>query len=250
MGVLDGRTAVVTGAATGLGRAFAGALAAAGARVAIADVQGVEAKEAADDLAQAGADAIGIAFDQADPASVDAMVRETEASLGPIDVLVNNASLFSTLQRKRALEILPDEWIRVVQVNLNGVFFCCRAAMPGMVDRGYGKVVNISSASIFSAKNGLAHYVAAKAAVVGMTRALAREYGDSGITVNAISPGATDSGSILSTPEYLQSKVSARSIQRVQTPDDLIGAVVFFCSPASDFITGQNLVVDGGAEFQ
>ena len=250
MRLLEGRTAVVTGGAVGLGRAFATALAAEGARIAVADIQGPQAKATAEEIAGTGADAVGIAFDQGDPSSVADMVRQAEAALGPVDVLVNNASLFATLPRTAALDIDPDEWSRVLHVNLSGPFFCCRAVMPGMVERGYGKVVNIASSAIFAAKNNLAHYVAAKAGVVGLTRALAREYGNAGITVNAISPGATDSGAAGSTPEYLQSKVGVRSIQRVQVPDDLVGAMVFLCSPMSDFVTGQNLVVDGGAVFQ
>ena len=241
MGSLEGRAALVTGAATGLGRVFAAALAAEGARVVVADIDGDRAQATAEELG-----ATGVAFDQAEMDSVEAL----RDAAGEIDILVNNASLFATLKRKPAIEITPDEWRTVVAVNLDGVFHCCRAFVPAMVERGYGKVVNISSSSIFAAKNQLAHYVAAKAGVVGLTRALAREYGDAGVTVNALSPGATDSGAINATPEYLESKVPARSIRRVQVPDDLVGAMVFLCSPASDFITGQNLVVDGGTVFQ
>lgn len=241
MGTLDGRGALVTGAATGLGRVFAAALAAEGARVVVADIDGDRAQSTAQEI---GAE--GFAFDQSDMASVEAL----RDAAGEIDILVNNASLFATLKRQPALEITPDEWRRVVAVNLDGVFHCCRAFVPAMVERGYGKVVSISSSSIFAAKNQLAHYVAAKAGVVGLTRALAREYGDAGVTVNALSPGATDSGAVNATPEYLESKVPARSIRRVQVPEDLVGALLFLCSPASDFITGQNLVVDGGTVFQ
>jgi 3-oxoacyl-[acyl-carrier protein] reductase len=246
MGSLEDRAAVVTGAAAGLGRVFAGRLAAAGARVVVADIDGDRARAAAQEIAATGATASGFAFDQADPASVD----ELRDAAGEVDILVNNASLFATLDRKPALEIDPEEWRRVIAVNLDGPFHCCRAFMPAMAERGYGKVVSISSSSIFAAKNQLAHYVAAKAGLVGLTRALAREYGDAGITVNAVSPGATDSGAVNATPEYLESKVAARSIHRVQVPEDLVGAVLFLASPASDFITGQNLVVDGGGVFQ
>lgn len=243
MGMLDGRSAVVTGSGAGIGRVFATALAAEGARVVVADIDGDGARAAA---AEIGSGATGLAFDQADMASVEAL----RDAAGEIDILVNNASLFATLERKPALDITPAEWRRVVAVNLDGVFHCCRAFVPAMVERGYGKVVSISSSSIFAAKNQLAHYVAAKAGVVGLTRALAREYGDAGVTVNALSPGATDSGAAAATREYLESKVSARSIQRVQVPGDLVGALLFLCSPASDFITGQNLIVDGGTVFQ
>jgi len=249
-GRLAGRVAIVTGGGVGIGRTYVSALAAAGAAVAVADIQSEAAQAVAEEVAAAGGAAVGVAFDQSDPASVEQMVEEVTATLGPADVLVNNASLFSTLQRRDALEIPPGEWARVVDVSLDGVFHCCRAVMPAMVERGYGKVVNISSSSIVAAKNQLAHYVAAKSGVVGLTRALAREYGRAGITVNAISPGATDSGATAATPEYLASKVAARSIPRVQTPQDLVGPLLFLCSADSDFVTGQNLIVDGGAFFQ
>ena len=247
---LEGRTAVVTGGGVGIGRAYAAALAEEGAGVVIADIRGEAAVALAAELVGAGGRAVGIEFDQSDPASVDAMVAAAESQLGPVDILVNNASMFSTLERKNALSISPAEWSRVVEVSLNGVFYCCLSAMPGMAKRGYGKVVNIASSSIVNAKNQLAHYVAAKSGVIGLTRALAREYGHAGITVNAVSPGATDSGASNATPEYLQSKVALRSIPRLQTPADLVGPVLFLCSPASDFITGQNLIVDGGGFFQ
>ena len=250
MRTLDGRAAVVTGAGTGLGRVFAKALAAEGARVLVADIDERQAREAAAEIAESGGTSAAAAFDQSDPTSVEAMRDAAHEAIGPVDILVNNASLFSTLRRQSALEITPEEWRKVVDVNLNGPFFCCRAFLPGMVERGYGKIVNVASSSIFAAKNQLAHYVAAKTGVVGLTRALAREYGDAHVTVNAVSPGATDSGAANATPEYLESKVPARSIRRVQVPEDLVGAIVFLSSPASDFITGQNLVVDGGTVFQ
>lgn len=250
MGRLAGRVAILTGGGVGIGRTYAAALAAEGARVAVADIQGEAAEAVARKIVEDGGSAVGIAFDQSDVGSVEDMVATTERELGAPDLLVNNASLFSTLDRKDALEITPQQWARVIDVSLNGVFYCCRAALPGMVERGYGKVVNISSSSIFAAKNQLAHYVAAKTGVVGLTRALAREYGNRGITVNAISPGATDSGAEAATPEYLASKVAVRSIPRVQTAEDLVGPLVFLCSADSDFVTGQNLVVDGGASFQ
>lgn len=247
---LDGRAAIVTGGGTGLGRVFAMALAEEGAQVAIADIRESDAESTAEEIAAAGGVAVALGLDQSNPASVDGMVRNAEDSLGPVSILLNNASLFSTLERRQALDITPEAWTSVVQTNLNGAFFCCRAALPGMLEQGYGKIVNIASSAIFSATNRLAHYVAAKAGIVGMTRALAREYGDSGITVNCISPGATDSSASQSSSDYLRSKVGARSIQRVQTPDDLVGAVIFLCSPMSDFVTGQNLVADGGGVFQ
>jgi 3-oxoacyl-[acyl-carrier protein] reductase len=249
MGELEGRVAIVTGAARGIGAAYARALAGAGAAVLVADLDGEGADQVADELRSAGARAAAAGFDQADWASVQTMVRTGEQRLGPIDILVNNASLYGTLRRKAALEIEPEEWERVVRVNLTGPFFCCRAVMPGMVERGYGKIVNVASGATFLAKNRLAHYVAAKSGVLGLTRALAREYGPKGIRVNSLSPGSTDSGAEIAPREYLETRLEGRAIPRIETPEDLVGALLFLCSPASDFMTGQNLVVDGGVVF-
>jgi 3-oxoacyl-[acyl-carrier protein] reductase len=248
-GMLAEKVAVVTGAGTGLGMAYARALSQAGAAVMVADILDSKAEEVAASIRAVGGRAVHAHLDQTDVASVAEMAIKTERELGPPQILINNASLFSALQRKPALEISPEEWEKVLGVNLIGPFNCCRALLPGMIERRYGKIVNISSSSIFSARNNLAHYVAAKAGVIGLTRALAWEYGDQGVTVNAISPGSTDNG-VAENREYLQSRVGNRAIKRVQVPDDLIGAVIFLSSPMSDFITGQNLVVDGGGAFQ
>jgi 3-oxoacyl-[acyl-carrier protein] reductase len=247
--LLKGRVAVVTGAGQGIGKSYAAVLARHGAAVMVADIDGEKAAETAAGLKSEGGSAAHVRFDQADWASVKSMVETVERELGPVDILVNNASLYSTLQRKDALDIEPEEWTRVLNVNLTGPFLCCRAVMPGMILRKYGKIVNIATGATFLAKNRLAHYVAAKSGVIGLTRALAREYGNHGITVNSLSPGSTDSGASNADPAYLQTRLAGRAIARIETPDDLIGAVLFLCSPMSDFITGQNLVVDGGVVF-
>jgi 3-oxoacyl-[acyl-carrier protein] reductase len=247
--LLEGRVAAVTGAGQGIGTSYASVLARHGAAVMVADLDGEKAKRVADGLCAEGRRAAHAQFDQADLESVTAMVGAVERELGPIDILVNNASLYSTLERKDALDIDPAEWARVIDVNLTGPFLCCRAVLPGMVSRGYGKIVNIASGATFLAKNRLAHYVAAKSGVIGLTRALAREYSDKGVTVNALSPGSTDSGASNADREYLASRLSGRAINRIETPDDLVGALLFLCSPMSDFVTGQNLVVDGGVVF-
>jgi 3-oxoacyl-[acyl-carrier protein] reductase len=248
-GLLQDQSVIVTGAAQGLGRAFARAVAAAGAKIAVADNQAEAATTVAEEIAGTGGRAVAVAFDQSDRRSIAAMVDEAESRLGPISVLVNNAGLFSSLRRRPAAEIDPDEWDEVLRVNLTGPFLCARQVIPGMIDRGYGKIVNIVSASVFLAPNQLAHYVAAKSGLVGLTRALAREYGAAGICVNALSPGATDTGAAVSTAEYLERAASRRSIPRVEVPEDLTGALLFLCSSHSDFMTGQHLVVDGGSVF-
>jgi 3-oxoacyl-[acyl-carrier protein] reductase len=247
--LLKGRVAVVTGAGQGIGKSYAAVLARHGAAVMVADIDGNKAAETADGLKAERRRAAHIEFDQADWASVKRMVEAVERDLGPVDILVNNASLYSTLQRKDALDIEPAEWARVLDVNLTGPFLCCRAVMPGMISRKYGKIVNIASGATFLAKNRLAHYVAAKSGVIGLTRVLAREYSNHGITVNSLSPGSTDSGASNADPAYLATRLAGRAIARIETPDDLVGALLFLCSPMSDFMTGQNLVVDGGVMF-
>lgn len=247
---LSNRSAIVTGAAGGIGRSFAEVLAHEGVFVVCADIRREGVDALSEEIKEKGGKAVGVAFDQTDPESVDHLVRTSVEISGQIDILVNNAALFSGLERKKALDIEPDEWDRVVRADLTGPFLCSRAALPHMIKRGYGKIVNISSSSIFRAENRLAHYVSAKAGLIGLTRALAREYSDQGVCINALSPGATQSGSSISTPEYLEPLVSSRSIKRLQKPADLNGTLLFLCSPMSDFMTGQHLIVDGGSEFQ
>lgn len=247
--LLKDRVAIVTGSGQGIGKAYAGVLARHQAAVMVADIDEEKARGVASALKAEGARAAYSRFDQGDWESVQAMVEAAERELGPVDILVNNASLYSTLQRKDPLQIEPEEWERVVRVNLTGPFLCCRAVLPGMIARKYGKIVNIASGSTFLAKNRVAHYVAAKSGVIGLTRALARDYGKDGITVNTLSPGSTDSGASIANREYLATRLAGRAIERIETPDDLVGALLFLCSPMSDFMTGQNLVVDGGVVF-
>lgn len=247
---LEGRVAVVTGAGGGIGRAFAHSLSEAGAVVVAADLDRDAAAETAASIDSDGGRAIARSFDQSDPDQVAQLADSTRAEVGDASILINNAALFATLQRRPLLEIDPTEWDRVLAVNLTGPYLCTRAFLPQMIEGSYGKIVNIVSASVFQAKNNLAHYVASKMGLIGLTRAVAREYGESGVRANGLSPGATHSGASVSTPEYLERLASARSIPRVQVPDDLVGAMLFLCSPMSDFMTGQHVVVDGGAMFQ
>ncbi len=248
-GRLAGRTAIVTGAAQGIGAHYARAMAAEGASVAVADV--LDAAPVARAIVDAGGKALALRADVTDPQSVRQMVAAAEASLGPADILVNNAALFGNLARKRFEDIDGAEWDRVMSVNVRGVFECVKAVTPQMRRRRYGKIVNIASGTVFKGTPMLLHYVTSKGAIVAMTRALARELGEDGIRVNTLAPGLVMSENVVSNPAWkggvVENTVASRAIKREEMPEDLLGALVFLCSAESDFVTGQVLVVDGGS---
>jgi 3-oxoacyl-[acyl-carrier protein] reductase len=244
-------TVIVTGAGQGLGRAFATALAAAGRPVAVADINLERAESVAAEITAARGSAAAVCVDVADAPSAAAMVAETTARLGVPEVLINNAAVFSTLRMKPITEISPDEWDQVVKVNLGGAFLCAQAVIPAMQAAGYGKIVNISSATVWTGRSGYPHYVASKAGLIGLTRALASELGPIGIRVNAVSPGSTETEVERETitREARNAMAGQTALRRVQVADDVVGAVVFLSSPESDFITGQTINVDGGYAF-
>jgi 3-oxoacyl-[acyl-carrier protein] reductase len=246
---LEGRVAIVTGAGQGLGRSFAARLAAEGARVVVADLNEEKAHAVAAELGSGSG--IAVRADVADEDSVAALMTEVEDAFGRVDVLVNNAAIFSTLTMAPFEEITVEEWDTVMAVNVRGPFLCARGAAPLMRRNGYGKVVNVSSATVFLGRPNYLHYVTSKAALIGMTRALATELGPHGITVNALAPGATETEIPRETvtPAQAEQIVASQAIPRRQVPADLVGAVAFLASPDSDFITGQTLNVDGGAAF-
>ena len=245
---LAGKAVIVTGGGKGIGKVYAREFARAGANVITADIDEPAAKAVAETIANEGGAALGLGTDIANEPSVAAMAQATLDKFGAIDVLINNASLMSVLPRRSWLEIPVEEWDRVMAVNLRGMFLCCRAVFPAMKAQGRGKIVNISSSRFFEGTPNRLHYTTSKAGVVGFTRALAREVGESGITVNAVAPGmtASDTQVASSSGNYLAARAGGRAIDRVQLPDDLVGAVMFLSSPASDFMTGQTLLVDGG----
>lgn len=252
-GVLDpyalaGRVIVITGAGQGIGRVFAKSYAAAGATPIIAEINKTKADSVAREIADAGGRALAVHVDVADPKSVEAMARETLDAFGRIDVLVNNAALFSTLTMRPFDQIPLDEWDQVMRVNVTGVFLCCRAVAPAMRKANWGRIITMSSGAAAVGPPNYLHYPTSKAAVVGLTRALARELGPFGITVNALMPGATYTEIERKTvsPEAKERIIAAQCIHRAETSDDLVGAALFLSSEASRFITGQTLSVDGG----
>jgi len=235
---LDGKVAVVTGGAQGIGAAIVGGLEAEGATVVVADLNPPEG---------------GIRADVASEADVSALVEETLARHGRIDILVNNAGLYASLEMRAFTEIPLEEWNRVMEVNVASMFLTCRAVVPVMREQSGGKIVNISSGTPFRGVPFLLHYVTSKGAIVAFTRSLAKELGSDSIHVNCVAPGFTMSEGVESHPEVVEAlrdvSVAARTIKRDQVPEDVVGAVVFLCSPAADFITGQTMVIDGGQYF-
>jgi NAD(P)-dependent dehydrogenase (short-subunit alcohol dehydrogenase family) len=244
---LEGKVAIVTGAAQGIGRAIAEGLAREGARIIVADL------ERAEEAAAAFPDGVGLTVDVSQEPDVERMVTATLERCGSIDILVNNAGLYASLEMRQFTEIPLDEWRRVMDVNVASMFLACRAVVPVMRERGGGKIVNISSGTPFRGVPFLLHYVTSKGAIVALTRSLAKELGQDSIYVNCVAPGFTMSDGVQAHPEVIEklrdASVAARTIQRDQVPEDVVGAVVFLCTPAADFITGQTMVIDGGQYF-
>jgi 3-oxoacyl-[acyl-carrier protein] reductase len=245
---LTGLVVIVTGGGKGIGKVYSQEFARAGAMVVAADIDGASAEQVAKGIAAEGGQAFGLRTDVTDPASTKAMADAALKTFGGVDVLINNASLMSVLPRRSWLEIPDDEWDRVMAVNLRGLFLCCRAVFAAMRDKGRGKIVNISSSRIWEGNPNRLHYTTSKAGVIGFTRALSREVAEFGITVNAVTPGLTlsDTQVASSSNNYLAATAAGRAIARPQVPDDLVGAVMFLSSAASDFMTGQTVNVDGG----
>jgi 3-oxoacyl-[acyl-carrier protein] reductase len=245
---LEGRCVVITGGGKGIGKVYAEEFAKAGARVVAADIDAPAAKAVADAIAAQGGEALGLGVDIASEEATLAMAKAVLERFGTIDVLINNASLMSVLARRSWLEIPVEEWDRVMAVNLRGMFLACKAAFPAMKAQKRGKIVNISSSRVWEGAPNRLHYTTSKAGVIGFTRALSREVAEFGITVNAVTPGITQSETQVasSSGNYLAARLAGRAIERVQVPADLVGAVMFLSSSASDFMTGQTVNVDGG----
>lgn len=246
---LDDKVAIITGAAGGLGRAFALAFAEAGAAIAVADVNEAGARETATLIEAKGGRAFAVVVNVTDESSTQAMAGYVMQTLGRIDILINNAAIYGGLERKPFYELDESAWDKVLAVNLKGPWLCAKAVFPFMKQSG-GKIINVSSATVFSGSPLWAHYVASKGGVIALTRALAREAGDFGITVNAIAPGFTLTEASLGLIENAeQYGVSRGALKRGAHADDIVGTALYLASPASDFVTGQTIIVDGGRQF-
>ena len=249
-GELDGRVALVTGGALGIGQAICQDLAAAGARVLVVD-RG-DATATVDAIRAAGGEAVGVAADVTSEADMAAAVRAGVEAFGGIDVLVNNAGIFASLEQRPFEEIPLDEWRLVFEVNVLGSAIAARAVLPSMRERGGGAIVNIASTTALKG-SALPHYSSSKGAILALTKNLARELGPSWIRVNAVAPGFTVSAGVEQnadgTARMRAGAAGGRVLQREMLPDDVVGAVRFLASPHAGFITGQTVVVDGGAYF-
>jgi 3-oxoacyl-[acyl-carrier protein] reductase len=246
---LAGKTAIVTGAATGIGRATAQLLAERGAKVVAAGLQPDKLEETAAAITEAGGEAVAVHADVSVPDAVEDLAERAQQAFGPTDVLVNNAAVYPLGAWQ---EMTPDQWDEVYRVNVRGYYLLARAVRPQMLARGGGAIVNVSSVTFWTGMGQLSTYIASKGAVIGFTRALAREAGVDGIRVNAVAPGAfpTAASAIHADQDKLWREVlEAQSIKRRGEVEDVANAIAFFASDESSFVTGQTLLVDGGWMF-
>jgi 3-oxoacyl-[acyl-carrier protein] reductase len=247
---LKDKVAIITGAAHGIGKAYARRFAEEGAHVIIADIDAPGGETIAKALIDSGLSAWARPTDVTNFASVAGLMQESVKRFERVDVLLNNAAIYLTqkLWKGPVEELEIGEWDRVIEVNLKGVFLCCKAAIPIMKQQKSGKIINIASGTFFSGSGNMPHYTTAKGGVVALTRVMARQLGQWGINVNCMTPGSTMSEDNV-TADVLarrEGSIDKRAIKRVEKPADIVGTALFLASPDSDFITGQLLVVEGG----
>ena len=247
---LVNKVAIITGAAHGIGKAYARKFAEEGAHVVIADIDAEGGEVVTKALTDSRLSAWARATDVRSFPSVEGLMRETVKKFGRIDVLLNNAAIYVTqkLWKGPVEELALEEWDRVIEVNLKGVFLCCKAAIPVMKQQRSGKIINIASGTFFSGSGNMPHYTTAKGGIVALTRVMARQLGEWNINVNCMTPGSTMSEESVS-EEILKRRegsMDKRCFKRIETPADIVGTALFLASSDSDFMTGQLLVVEGG----
>jgi 3-oxoacyl-[acyl-carrier protein] reductase len=246
MGTLDGRVAIVTGGGRGLGRIFCTGLAAEGAKILAATNEPAGLDETIREVRGLGAEGESILMDVTSQEDTEKMAAFAMDRFGRIDILINNAAYYYGLGRKPFYEIGGDEWDLVMKVNVKGVWLSTKAVFPYMKDAGKGKIINLASEVFFTGSHGFAHYVATKGAIVGLTRALAVELGPYHICINAIAPGFTDTEASRTIADVEKYDISKTPLGRMCRSEDFVGLAVFLSSDASDFVTGQTILVDGG----
>ena len=246
MGRLEDKVAIVTGGGRGLGKVYCLRMAEEGARVVAADILDREVEETVSEIKANGGTAMAVKADVTSEADTQRMAEETVKEFGRIDILVNNAGYYYGMGRKRFYDISSEEWDKAMLVNAKGTWLCCRAVFPYMKQQGKGKIINLSSETVFSPTKTMIHYVASKAAIIGITRVLAGELGQYGICVNAVAPGFTDTEASRTVDSIEKFDISSVPLGRVELPEDVVGSVIFFASDDSDYVSGQTLLVDGG----
>jgi NAD(P)-dependent dehydrogenase (short-subunit alcohol dehydrogenase family) len=245
------RVVMITGAGQGIGRTYALAFARAGARVAVVELDAVKATQVASEISAEGGCALAVVTDVSSPDSVRAATERIAAEFGPVEILINNAAMFTVLGRQSFDKIPFEEWERVMRVNVTGSWLCAASVAEGMRSAKWGRIINISSSTVPLGLPMFAHYVTSKAAVIGLTRTMATELGPHGVTVNCVLPGLTETE--VENPgrnDAIRNKViDLQCVKRLGVPEDLVGMMLFLASPASSFITGQSIAVDGGSVF-
>ena len=247
---LQNKVTVITGAGHGIGKAYAQRFATEGAQVVIADIDDRAGQSIAAALSESGLSAWARSTDVRDYKSIEGLVHETVERFGRIDVLLNNAAIYVTekLWKGPVEELALEEWDRVMEVNLKGVFLCCRAIIPVMKTQKSGKIINVASGTFFSGTGNMPHYTTSKGGVIALTRVMARQLGQWGINVNCMTPGSTMSEEVVTDEvrRRRESSVRGRAFNRIELPEDITGTALFLASSDSDFMTGQLLVVEGG----
>jgi len=244
--LLEGKVAIVTGGGRGLGKLYCLKMAEEGAKIVATDILEAEVQEVAKEIKAKGGSAIALKSDITSEADTRKMADEAVKAFGRIDILVNNAALYFGVGKRMFWDLTVEEWDKAMAVNVKGTWLCCKAVAPQMMKQKKGKIINVSSETVFSPTVGYTHYVTSKAAIIGFTHCLAGELGPYNVCVNTLTPGLTVTEASRSTrPTLDKYDVSSIPMGRLGTPEDIVGTVLYFASDLSDFVSGQTLLVDG-----